>query len=215
MVDVEHDGRAVARLRILHVAPALIFPDRLVTVGVLAAGHALAPREDAALELALVLQRLAARIDLTGGEIAAAARRAELQHEGDRSVGVALWAVGRAFGEIAEAARGHLAVAGEVGDALDLKAELIEIVPVPRRREVALNTAEVELEVAQCAGAAGQQRARMESAAAIFETALPLDFVGMSDLHRPSSRAVRADLYLVAYKLAGRPRVKSGDEKPQ
>src|SRR5262249_32623526 len=151
------DRIAIARLRIFHALAVHVLPDRLVAVGLAAALDVVVAAENAALEGAEFLQLLGAGIDLIARQVALAAGAAELQHRGHRGALRALRAVRRAFGEIADGAGRHLAVAVEIHRAFELDAELVEVVPVPRRGEIALELADIELEVAGAAGAAVKQ----------------------------------------------------------
>jgi hypothetical protein len=61
---------------------------------------------------------------------------------------------------------------------------LIEIVPVPRRGEVALELPDIELEIAQRAGRAIEQVPVVKRAAAMLQAAFPFDVIVLHDLHR-------------------------------
>src|SRR4029077_20000005 len=109
---------------------------------------------------------------------------AERQPRGDRSALRALRPIGCAFREVTDAAGRHLAVAVEIHRAFELDAELIEIVPVPRRGKVALELPDIELEVAERARRAVEQVAVVERAAAMLQAALQFAVVVLDDLHR-------------------------------
>src|SRR5262249_60463804 len=108
------------------------FLDRLVAVALALAFDVGAPAEDAVLELALVPEFAHSGLHLRLREIAAAARTAELQHDGlAGDVGVlALRPVINGLREIADHAGDELAVAAIVGHAFERVADLPEIVPV-------------------------------------------------------------------------------------
>ena len=77
----------------------------------------------------------------------------------------------------------ELAVAAVVEHAFELEADLLEIVPVARRVEIAAHLAVRELEIVERAGRAFHHDAAVEDAAAMFERALERNFVGLDDLH--------------------------------
>ena len=176
-----------------------MLPDRLVAVDVALALDIGAAAEHAVLELALALERLHAGLHLGLREIAAAAGAAELQHDGlAGDVGVlALRAVIDRLGEIADHAGRELAVAAVVQHAFELVADLLEIVPVAGRVEIAAHLPERELEIVERAGLAFHHDAAVEDAAAMLQAALERDLVGLDDLHcfllRPRPVRTRQD----------------------
>src|SRR5262249_28992240 len=133
----------------------------------------------------LALERLHAALHLGLREIAAAARAAELQHDGLAvDVGIlALRPVIDRLREVADHAGGELAVAAVIERAFALIADLLEIVPVARRIEIAAHLPERNLEIVDAAGLAFHHDAAVERAAAMFEAALQWDLVGLNDLH--------------------------------
>ena len=182
---IDHDRIAIARLRIFHALAVHVLPDRLIAVGIAAALDVVVAAENAALERAELFQFLGAGIDLLARQIAAAAGAAELQHRRDRAAFGALRAISRAFRENSRTMPGrHLAVAVEIHRAFDLEAELIEIVPVARRGKIALELADIELEIAERAGRAVEQVPIVKSAAAMLQAAFPFHFIALDDLHR-------------------------------
>src|SRR6185312_8810731 len=181
---IDHDRIAIARFWIFHALAVRVLPDRLVAVGGAAALDVVVAAENAGLEGAVLFQFRGAGGDFLARQISAAAGTAELQHRGRGAAVRALRAVRRAFREIAEAAGAHFAVAVEIHGAFELKAKLIEVVPVARRGEIAFKLPDVELKIARRAGRAVEQVPVMERAAAMLQAAFPFDFVGMNDLHR-------------------------------
>src|SRR5262249_25880140 len=123
-----------------------VLPARFVAVLLLPAGAGIGI-VDATLEFAGLAELARSVGDLRLGHVAVAAGSGELQHQRREIARVALRAVTRALGEISDRASRHHAVAVEAGFALDLKAELIEIVPVARREEIAPRVHQRELEI--------------------------------------------------------------------
>src|SRR5262245_50146554 len=190
---VHEDRLRVARLRIDHRPLVHVLPDRLVAVQVALAFHVGAPPKYAVLELALAPELLHAGLDLGLREIARARGAAELQHDGfavDVRI-LALRAVVDRLREVADHAGGELAVAAIVEDAFELVADLLEIVPVARRVEIAAHLPERDLEIVERAGRALHHDAAMEDAAAMLEAALERDVVGLHDFHGVSSPSRR------------------------
>src|SRR5262249_19576391 len=79
---VHEDRLGIARLGIDHGPPVHVLPDRLVAVEITLALDVRAAAKDAVLELALFSELAHSGLHLGLGEIAAAARAAELQHDG-------------------------------------------------------------------------------------------------------------------------------------
>ena len=151
-----------------------MFPDRLVAVEIALALDIGAAAKDAVLELALFSELAHSGLHLGLREIAAAARAAELQHDGlagDLGV-LALRPVIDRLREITDHAGDKLAVATVVEHAFELIADLLEIVPVAGRVEIAAHLAERELEVVERAGLAFHHDAAVEGATAMLEAAL-------------------------------------------
>src|SRR5215472_9262214 len=134
---VHEDRLRITRLGIDHGPPVHVFPDRLVAVEIALALDVGASAEHAVLELALGSELAHSGLHLGLREVAAAARAAELQHDGlAGDVGVlALRAVIDRLREIADHAGNELAVATVVERAFELVADLLEIVPVTGRVE--------------------------------------------------------------------------------
>jgi hypothetical protein len=140
--------------------------------------------EHAALEGAERQQLVHALLDFLARQIASAARAAELQHDGGGVAFAGLRTIGRAFREIADHAGLHHAIAREVEIALELEAELLEVVPMARRDEILVAPSHGELEIVAPAGRAFHQVAEMEHAAAMLQAACPLQLVALYDFHR-------------------------------
>ena len=189
---IDHDWIAVARPWIFHRPPVHVLPDRLIGVGVAAASGGVVPAKNAAGEGAEFLEFLGARLHLLPRQVAAAASAAELQHRRRRAAFRVLRPVGGALGKIAERTRRHLAVAVEIHRAFELKAELIEIMPVARRGKIALEFADVELEIARCTRRAIEQMPIVECSAAVLQPAFPFDLVGLYEFHHHVSVLVGA-----------------------
>src|SRR5207245_207681 len=121
---IHEDRLRIARLGIDHGPLIHVFPDRLVAVEIALALDTGAAAKDAVLELALLSELAHSGLHLGLREIAAAARAAELQHDGlAGDVGVlALGAVIDRFREIADHAGEELAVATVIEHALELVA---------------------------------------------------------------------------------------------
>src|SRR5262249_24794618 len=171
---VHEDRLRIARLGIVHGPAVHVFPNRLVAIDIALALHVGAPAEDAVLELAFFSELAHSGLHLGLREIAAAAGAAELQHDGlagDVRV-LALRAVIDRLREIADHAGDELAVPTVLERAFELVAELIEIVPMAGRVEIAAHLAERELEVVERAGLAFHHDAAVEDAAAMLEAAL-------------------------------------------
>src|SRR5215467_8279028 len=183
---IHEDRLRIARLGIDHGPLIHVFPDRLVAVEIALALDVNAPTEDAVLELALFSELAHSGLHFRLREIAAAARAAELQHDGlAGDVGVlALRAVIDRLREIADHAGDELAVATIVEHALELIADLLEIVPVAGRVEIAAHLAERELEIVERARLAFHHDAAVKCAASMLEAALERYLVGLHDLHR-------------------------------
>src|SRR6478735_2670616 len=196
---LHEDRLRVARLGIGHGPTVGVLPDRLVAVDVALAFDVCAAAEHAVLEFALALERLHAGLHLGLREITAAARAAELQHDGlARNVGVlGLRAVIHRLREVADHAGDELAVAAVVEHALELVADLLEIMPVAGRVEIAAHLAERKLEIVERAGLAFDHDTAVEDAAAMLQAALERDLVGLDDLHgfllRPRPFRARQD----------------------
>src|SRR5262249_13681174 len=171
---IHEDRLRIARLGIDHGPLIHMFPHRLVAVEIALALDVNAPTEDAVLELALLSELPHSGLHLGLREIAAAARAAELQHDGlARDLGVlALRPVIDRLREITDHAGDELAVATVVERAFELIADLLEIVPVAGRVEIAAHLTERELEVVERAGLAFHHDAAVEGAAAMLEAAL-------------------------------------------
>jgi hypothetical protein len=151
-----------------------VFPDRLVAVEIALALDIGAAAKDAVLELALFSELTHSGLHLGLREIAAAACAAELQHDslaGDVGI-LALRPVIDRLWEITDHAGDELAVATVVEHAVELIADLLEIVPVAGRVEIAAHLTERELEVVERAGLAFHHDAAVEGAAAMLEAAL-------------------------------------------
>ena len=163
----------------------VMFPDRLIAVGVLLAVERLFAAEHAVLEFAEFTQLFHRLARFGAGEIAAPGRAAELQHcrGRDHAWLLRLRAVEHTFREIADRARRHSAIAVEVGFAVELDADLFKVVPVAGRIEVALRHANPDLEIIDRSGVALKKPARMKHAAAIFKTAHQRNFVALNHLH--------------------------------
>ncbi|QJW83650.1 hypothetical protein HK414_04965 [Ramlibacter terrae] len=161
----EHRLRVLA-VRVLHAPAVDVLPHGFVRVLVLAAAVFLDAAEHAALESAELLEFLHALLEALLGDVAAAAGAAELQHQRGRFAADALRAVEHAFGEVADGAGPHHAVAREVGVALQLHAHLVEVVAVPRRVEVGIGKGQLQEEVFRRAFGAVQQGLRAEQAGA-------------------------------------------------
>src|SRR5215470_12870308 len=184
MLRAHHDRVVVALRRIFHRPLVHVLPHRLVAVDVAPAFLALAAAKHPLLEGALLLELGGAGFDLLGAEVAAAARAAELQHERERAHARALRSVGRALRKVSDRARRHLSVAVEVELALELIAELIEIVPVARRKEIVGRAHHLQDEVSGGAGLAGGQRAMAKHALTVLVDAdLLRDLISMHDPH--------------------------------
>src|SRR5215472_8877635 len=183
---VHEDRLRITRLGIDHGPSVHAFPDRLVAVEIALALDVGASAEHAVLELALGSELAHAGLHLGLRKVAAAARAAELQHDGlAGDVGVlALGAVIDRLREIADHAGDELAVATIVEHALELIADLLEIVPVAGRVEIAAHLAERELEIVERARLAFHHDAAVKCAAAMLEAALERYLVGLHDLHR-------------------------------
>src|SRR5262249_10565926 len=183
---VHEDRLRIARLGIDHGPAGDVFPDRLGAVEIALALEVSAPAEDAVLELALSPERAHSGLHLGLREIAAAAGTAELQHDGLAGDGgvLALRPVINRLREIADHAGDELAVAAIVEHAFELVADLLEIVPVARRVEIAAHLAERELEIVERARLAFHHDAAVKCAAAMLEAALERDLVGLHNLHR-------------------------------
>src|SRR5215472_15097113 len=171
---VHEDRLRIARLGIDHGPAVYVFPDRLVAVEIALAFDVGAPAEHTVLELAVVSEFAHSGLHLGLREIAAAARAAELQHDGlAGDVGVlALRPVIDRLREIADHAGDELAVATVIEHAFELVTDLLEIVPVAGRVEIAAHLAERELEIVERAGLAFHHDAAVEGAAAMLEAAL-------------------------------------------
>jgi hypothetical protein len=113
-----------------------VFPHRLIAVDVAFALLAFVAAEHALLERAVLLELGGAGFHLLLGHVAVAARAAELQHQRQRAHARALRSIGSAFRKVSDDARRHLSIAVEVELALELIAELIEIVLMARRKEI-------------------------------------------------------------------------------
>src|SRR5262249_45043434 len=137
-------------------------------------------------ELALCSGFAHSALHLRLREIAAAARAAELQDDGlAGDVGVlALRPVIDRLWEIADHAGDELAVATVVEHAFELVADLLEIVPVAGRGEIAAHLAGRELENVGRGGLAFDHDAAGEGDAALLEAGRWRDLVGLHDLHR-------------------------------
>jgi hypothetical protein len=85
--------------------------------------------------------------------------------------------------EVADHAGDELAVAAVVEHALELVADLLEIMPVAGRVEIAAHLAERKLEIVERAGLAFHHDTAVEDAAAMLQAALERDLVGLDDLH--------------------------------
>jgi hypothetical protein len=96
--------------------------------------------------------------------------------------------------EIADRAGLHFAVAREIEASLDLTAEQLENVAATRPIEIVAAPTERELEIAERARLAFEEKPAVEGAAAMLEATLTLDLVAMSDLHAvpPSTPLIRA-----------------------
>src|SRR5260370_610463 len=132
----------------------------------------------------------AARADssspLGSAKLHAGARTSEWQHDGlARDVGIlALRPVLDRLREITDHAGDELAVATVVERAFELIADLLEIVPVAGRVEIAGHLTERELEVVERAGLAFHPDAAVECAARMPRAAVYRDLVGCHDLLR-------------------------------
>src|SRR5215831_2085348 len=156
---VHEDRLRITRLGIDHGPPIHVFPDRLVAVEIALALDVGASAEHAVLELALGSELAHSGLHLGLREVAAAARAAELQHDG-LAGDVGILALGAVIDRLREIA------------ALELIADLLEIVPMAGRVEIAAHLAERELEIVERAGLAFHHDAAVEDAAAMLEAAL-------------------------------------------
>src|SRR5262249_21309636 len=174
----------VALRRICHRPPVHVLPDRLVAVDVALALLTLVSAKHAFLERAVLLQFRGAGLELLLRHIAVAARAAELQHARKRAHARALRSVGRALGEISDHAARHLAVTVEVELPFELVTELIEIVPVARRKEVVRRAHQFEDEIARRARLAGGHGAMAKHALPMLVNAdFLLDLISVHDSH--------------------------------
>src|SRR5712691_1660472 len=196
---VDEDRLRIARLRIDHRPSVHVLPDRLVGVEVALALDVGLAAEDAVLELAERSELAHSGLHLGLRQVAAAAGAAELQHDGlagDVRI-LALRAVMDRLREIADHAGEKLAVAAVVEHAFELVADLLEIVPVAGRVEIAAHLAERELEIVERMRLALQHDAAVERAAAMLEAALERNLVGLNDLHgflrRPGAGGAQRD----------------------
>src|SRR5262249_31386031 len=85
--------------------------------------------------------------------------------------------------EIADHPRGELAVATVIEHAFELEADLLEIVPMPGRVEVAAHLTERKLEIIERAMLTFEHDAAVERAAGMLEPTLEGNVVGLDDLH--------------------------------
>ena len=147
--------------------------------------------EHAVLEAAKALQILHALVDFVAGEIALTAGAAKLQHEGQGLRVLRLRAVIGALGKIADHAGLHVPVTTEFQGPFQLEAELLEIMAMPGGEEILVAAAHGELEIADGSGLPLHEIAKVESAAAMREPALPFQRVALHDLHLASPSALR------------------------
>jgi len=84
-------------------------------------------------------------------DIAVTTGSSQLQHQGARFPVDALGSVKNPFWEVTDGAWAHHAVSGKVGNAFELNANLIEVVPVARRLKVGKGVGELEKEVVRTA----------------------------------------------------------------
>src|SRR5262249_44050067 len=131
-----HDGLMVARGRISHRPIVHVLPYRLIAIDVAFAVLALVAAKDALLERAVLLEFGGAGLHLLLGHVAIAATSAEQQHQRQRAHALALRSIVSSFRKVSYDAGRHLSIAIEVELALELIAELIEIVLVARRKEI-------------------------------------------------------------------------------
>src|SRR5581483_2791617 len=207
-----HEHRVMEALgRIFELALVDVLPAGLVAVLLLPARAGIGI-VDAAFELAGLAELARGVGDLLLRHVAVAAGAGELQHESREIALVALGAVARPFGEIADGARGHDAVAVEAGLALELEAELIEIVPVARREEIAAGVDERELKIVDRAVLALEQAALDEAALTVAVLALgDGNLFGVDDLHGvPPARTRRCAARkpyrtIEKFEIGGRP----------
>src|SRR5262249_42518673 len=115
-------------------------PYRLIAVDVAFAVLALVAAKDTLLERAVLLEFGGAGFHLLLGHVAVAARAAALEHQRQRAHAWALRPIRGAPRQVSHAARPHLSIAIEVELALELIAELIEIVLVAGRKEIVVRT---------------------------------------------------------------------------
>src|SRR5262249_24602746 len=184
MIGAHHDGLMVARRRISHRPVVHVLPYRLIAVDVAFAVLALVAAKDALLERAVLLEFGRAGLHLLLGHVAIAARAAELQHQRQRAHARALWSIGSAFRKVSDDARRHLSIAIEVELALELIAELIEIVLVARRKEIVGRADHLQDEITGRPGLARCHRAIAEHALPVLVDAdLLLDLISVHDFH--------------------------------
>src|SRR5262249_19887665 len=140
--------------------------------------------EHPVLEFADLDQLILRALDLRAAGIAAAARRAELQHHGEVFLTVLLRSVGCALGEISDLA-GHEVLLGiDAGAAVEAHAELIEAVLVPRREEMPVAARHRQPEVLRAALNAREQVLELQAAAAMrVYVMVPFDVVEPDNAH--------------------------------
>src|SRR5262245_20864233 len=184
---IHEDRLAVARGRIDHRPLVHVLPDRLIAIRILLAVEWNAPAVDPVLELAVLVELLHAGAYFGIRQITAAAGAAELKHRrrGNLIRALRLRPVIHALRKVADDSGGHLAVAIKVQRALKADADLLKVVVVARRIEIALRHTNRKLEIVDGPGLTFQQTARMKHSTAVLEAALEWNFIALHDLHVP------------------------------